>query len=56
MPGLVAAQTAAGRNPDAQRRLMAMLKTILEALATANRGSAEYPVVGAVMLGKKGTG
>lgn len=45
MPGLLPHQVAAGKNSGAQRRILSKLKTILEALATARRSSAEYSLV-----------
>jgi hypothetical protein len=45
MPGLLPLQVAVGRNSGAQRRLLALLKTIMEALATARRTSALYSTV-----------
>lgn len=44
LPGLVPVQVAAGRNSGAQRRALGMLKTVLDAMATARR-SAVYSVV-----------
>lgn len=46
LPGLLPHQVAAGKNSGAQRRILGKLKTILEALATARRQSAEYPIAG----------
>jgi hypothetical protein len=46
LPGLLPHQVAAGKNAGAQRRILAKLKTILEALATARSHSAEYPIGG----------
>lgn len=46
MPGLLPMQVAVGKNSGAQRRILMKLQTILQALAAAPRGSAEYPVVG----------
>lgn len=45
--GLVPLQTAVGKSSAAQRRMLLMLKTILEALSTARSGSAEYAIFGA---------
>lgn len=45
LPGFLPHQVAAGKNSGAQRRVLAKLKTIFDALATARRGSAEYPIV-----------
>ncbi|HEX2870911.1 MAG TPA: hypothetical protein VHP33_06640 [Polyangiaceae bacterium] len=45
MPGLLPLQVAAGRNSGAQRQVLALLKTILDAVATARRVSAAYPIV-----------
>lgn len=45
LPGLLPLQVTAGKNSGAQRRVLALLKTILDALATAGRTSAAYPIV-----------
>jgi hypothetical protein len=45
MPGLVPMQVAAGGSALAQKRLLAMLKTVLDALATARRLSSTYSIV-----------
>jgi hypothetical protein len=42
MPRLVSMQQTAGRNSSAQRRILSLLKPILEAVATVRRVSAEY--------------
>jgi hypothetical protein len=47
LPGLLPHQVAAGKNSGAQRRILLRLKTILEALATARRQSAAYPIIAA---------
>jgi hypothetical protein len=46
--GLLPLHLAAGKNYDAQRRIMHKLQTIFEALATARAGSAEYPIATSV--------
>lgn len=45
LPGFLPHELAAGQNIGAQRRILSNLKTILDALATARRESAEYPIV-----------
>jgi len=45
MPGLLPMQIAAGKNAGAQRRILVKLQTILQALASMPRGSAEYAIV-----------
>jgi hypothetical protein len=42
--GLLPLHLAIGRNFEAQRRILIKLRTIFDALATARRGSAEYPI------------
>jgi hypothetical protein len=44
LPGLLPLQMAAGKNSGAQRRILTKLKTVLEALGTARRRSAEYAI------------
>lgn len=44
LPGLLPHEVAAGKNSGAQRRVLARLKTILDALGTARRASAEYRI------------
>jgi hypothetical protein len=44
LPGLLPLQVAVGKNYGAQRRVVSLLKTILDALATARRTSAAYPI------------
>lgn len=48
MPGLVSVQQAVGQNTAAQRRAVALLKTILDALSTARRVSSTYAVAEAM--------
>lgn len=45
MPGLLPTQLAAGNNSEVQGRILVKLQSILQALASAPRGSAEYPLV-----------
>ncbi|RYZ07528.1 MAG: hypothetical protein EOO73_11125 [Myxococcales bacterium] len=45
LPGLLPHEVAAGKNAGAQRRILAKLKTVFEALGTARRVSAEYPIL-----------
>jgi hypothetical protein len=45
MPGLLPTQIAAGQGALGQRRILTKLQSILQALATAGRGSAEYAIV-----------
>lgn len=45
LPGFLPHELAAGQNAGAQRKILSNLKTILDALATARRESAEYPIV-----------
>jgi hypothetical protein len=56
MPGLLPMQIAAGKNSGAQRRVLVKLQTILQALAAAPRGSAEYPLVSDPTLRQAGKG
>ncbi len=44
MPGLLPTQIAAGKNAAAQRRILVKLQSILQAQATAPRGSAQYSI------------
>ncbi|MES1182953.1 MAG: hypothetical protein ABUL60_04010 [Myxococcales bacterium] len=48
MPRLVPVEQALGQNTAAQRRALALLKTVLEALATAWRVSSTYAVAEAM--------
>lgn len=50
LPGLVPMQAAAGKNSGAQRKILVKLQTMFDALATARRESAEYPVMGSSSL------
>lgn len=52
MPGLLPMQIAAGKNSGAQRRILVKLQTILQALASAPRGSEEYSLATALSQGR----
>lgn len=45
LPGLLPLEVAAGKNSGAQRGILSRLKAILDALGSARRVSAEYPIV-----------
>jgi len=56
MPGLLPGQIAAGCNLNVQRGILVKLQTIMQALATAPGGSAEYPIVTAPQPPRVGEG
>lgn len=54
LPGFLPHEIAAGKNSGAQRSILNHLKTVLDALATARRESAEYRIVADPSLPRAG--